>query len=80
MIKARASSSKVYLYFMEKSRQVRHCISRNSCFILPNNLKNLDPSYKMDSSLNSFDKMDCSRFWGLFWEGKNPSHGRTMQD
>ena len=31
MIKARASGSKVYLYFMKKSRQARHRILRNSC-------------------------------------------------
>ena len=31
MIKARASSSKVYLYFMKKGRQARHRIPRNSC-------------------------------------------------
>ena len=31
MIKARASGSKVYLYFMKKSRQARHRIPRNSC-------------------------------------------------
>ena len=34
MIKARASGSKVYLYFMKKGRQVRHRIPRNSCFFL----------------------------------------------
>ena len=32
MIKARASGSKVYLYFMKKGRQARHRIPRNSCF------------------------------------------------
>ena len=32
MIKARASGSKVYLYFMKKGRQARHRILRNSCF------------------------------------------------
>ena len=32
MIKARASGSKVYLYFMKKGRQVRHRIPRNSSF------------------------------------------------
>ena len=31
MIKARASGSKVYLYFMKKGRQARHCIPRDSC-------------------------------------------------
>ena len=31
MIKARASGSKVYLYFMKKGRQARHRIPRNSC-------------------------------------------------
>ena len=31
MIKARASGSKVYLYFMKKGRKARHCIPRNSC-------------------------------------------------
>ena len=31
MIKARASGSKVYLYFMRKGRQARHRIPRNSC-------------------------------------------------
>ena len=31
MIKARASGSKVYLYFMKKGRQARHHIPRNSC-------------------------------------------------
>ena len=31
MIKARASGSKVYLYFMKKGRQARHRILRNSC-------------------------------------------------
>ena len=30
MIKARASGSKVYLYFMKKGRQERHRIPRNS--------------------------------------------------
>ena len=30
MIKARASGSKVYLYFMKKGRQARHRIPRNS--------------------------------------------------
>ena len=42
MIKARASGSKVYLYFMKKGRQARHRIPRNSCStlytILPHNL------------------------------------------
>ena len=33
MIKARASGSKVYLYFMKKGRQARHRIPRNSRFI-----------------------------------------------
>ena len=33
MIKARASGSKVYLYFMKKGRQARHRIPRNSCVI-----------------------------------------------
>ena len=33
LIKARASGSKVYLYFMKKGRQARHRIPRNSCFI-----------------------------------------------
>ena len=33
MIKARASGSKVYLYFMKKGRQATHRIPRNSCFI-----------------------------------------------
>ena len=32
MIKARASGSKVCLYFMKKGRQARHRIPRNSCF------------------------------------------------
>ena len=32
MIKARASGSKVNLYFMKKGRQARHRIPRNSCF------------------------------------------------
>ena len=32
MTKARASGSKVYLYFMKKGRQARHRIPRNSCF------------------------------------------------
>ena len=31
MIKARASGSKVCLYFMKKGRQARHRIPRNSC-------------------------------------------------
>ena len=31
MIKARASGSKVYLYFMKKGRQARHRIPQNSC-------------------------------------------------
>ena len=31
MIKARASGSKAYLYFMKKGRQARHRIPRNSC-------------------------------------------------
>ena len=34
MIKARASGSKVYLYFMKKGRQARHRIPRNSCYDL----------------------------------------------
>ena len=34
MIKARASGSKVYLYFMKKGRQARHRILRNSCYYL----------------------------------------------
>ena len=34
MIKARASGSKVYLYFMKKGRQARHRIPRNSCFFI----------------------------------------------
>ena len=34
MIKARASGSKVYLYFMKKGRQARHRIPRNSCIYL----------------------------------------------
>ena len=33
MIKARASGSKVSLYFMKKGRQARHRIPRNSCYI-----------------------------------------------
>ena len=33
MIKARASGSKVYLYFMKKGRQARHRIPRNSCLV-----------------------------------------------
>ena len=33
MIKARASGSKVYLYFMKKGRQARHRIPRNSCSV-----------------------------------------------
>ena len=33
MIKARASGSKVYLYFMKKGRQARHRIPRNSCVL-----------------------------------------------
>ena len=33
MIKARASGSKVYLYFMKKGRLARHRIPRNSCFL-----------------------------------------------
>ena len=33
MIKARASGSKVYLYFMKKGRQARHRIPRNSCYM-----------------------------------------------
>ena len=33
MIKARASGSKVNLYFMKKGRQARHCILRNSWFL-----------------------------------------------
>ena len=32
MIKARASGSKVCLYFMKKGRQARHRIPWNSCF------------------------------------------------
>ena len=32
MIKARASGSKVYLYFMKKGRQARHRIPWNSCY------------------------------------------------
>ena len=32
MITARASGSKVYLYFMKKGRQARHRIPRNSCY------------------------------------------------
>ena len=31
MIKARASGSKVYLYFMKRGRQAIHRIPRNSC-------------------------------------------------
>ena len=31
MITARASGSKLYLYFMKKGRQARHRIPRNSC-------------------------------------------------
>ena len=34
MTKARASGSKVYLYFMKKGRQARHRIPQNSCFVL----------------------------------------------
>ena len=34
MIKARASGSKVYLYFMKKGRQARHRIPRNSCLYI----------------------------------------------
>ena len=33
MIKAKASGSKVYLYFMKKGRQARHRIPRNSCYL-----------------------------------------------
>ena len=32
IIKARASGSKVYLYFMKTGRQARHRIPRNSCY------------------------------------------------
>ena len=34
MIKARASGSKVYLYFMKKGRQARYRIPWNSCLTL----------------------------------------------
>ena len=40
MIKARASGSKVYLYFMKKGRQARHRIPRNSCFVILFNTTN----------------------------------------
>ena len=34
MIKARASGSKVYPYFMKKGRQARRRIPRNSCYVM----------------------------------------------
>ena len=37
MVKARASGSKVYLYFIKKGRQARHRIPRYSCFF-PSNI------------------------------------------
>ena len=38
MIKARASGSKVYPYFMKKGRQARHRILRNSCLPYDNDI------------------------------------------
>ena len=48
MIEARASCSKVYLYFMEKGRQARHRIPRNSCLFwqLPGDFSNLACDYQ----------------------------------
>ena len=43
MIKARASGSKVYLYFMKKGRQARHRIPRNSGSFPPS----LDAPYEI---------------------------------
>ena len=46
MIKARASGSKVYLYFMKKGRQARHRIPRNSCLDLSEGRENCKMSGK----------------------------------
>ena len=41
MIKARASGSKVYLYFMKKGRQAKHRFPQNSCLLKYHGLPNL---------------------------------------
>ena len=62
MIKARASGSKVYLYFMKKGRQARHRIPRNSCkshiingpinkLYISNCLHHLEPWYIMTAKI-----------------------------
>ena len=56
MIKARASGSKVYLYFMKKGRQVRHRIPWNSCFIRYN--------------MNAYNLINISRFQVIEKYGK----------
>ena len=65
MIKARASGLKVYLYFMKKGRQARHCIPRNSC--VNNGTENVDCGRAEFSSVqnlfvnNGTEKVDCGR-------------------
>ena len=48
MIKARASGSKVYLYFMKKGRQARHSIPRISCLFIQMTI--LDQKQNIDTA------------------------------
>ena len=66
MVKARASGSKVCLYFMKKGRQARHRIPRNSRFLmfkcyntLTSTLGNEYPSSNETSKKNGTVRGDC---------------------
>ena len=60
MIKARASVSKVYLYFMKKGRQARHRIPRNSCSTLYSTLPdNLLKDKLVDLIERTFQREGC---------------------
>ena len=57
MIKARASGSKVYLYFMKKGRQARHRIPQNSCEIILQEGSLGDPLPKCSNCSAPLNKM-----------------------
>ena len=62
MIKARASGSKVYLYFMKKARQARHHILRNSCSYIsskPYVVPSSEPSFRDGSDEGSHHMVLC---------------------
>ena len=64
MIKARASGSNVYLYFIKKGRQARHRIPRNSCAlknmpIVPiegNEKQSKHPPYQIWMQINDINR------------------------